>query len=319
MAARSQSRQGMVRGLAVRASTAWARARGAAPSPCLLEAGISAAPSPDRLSLCASIHSLPPCTPHFSPRARWTIPLCCSSSAWAPHGASRLGRNILHSDTPEVVATPHVAAMSCCLAWQLSQNDATLACTSSFQHWRWSCMMAAVLVHKAFSTSVYYCIMTGPKASHVGVWALPPLSLCLPQHSTIVAFSGIAHLVTRLMPVEGRCDSSPSAPGGPFGALGLPSAFLRPEGILRLVGAICLFIRSCLPIRTCPVRVILIHITCASPEPLQVSLLLPTAALCICPQQGIPKTTKTVTAHLHVSRHGQQGCLPLQAGDCMCY
>ncbi len=139
-------------------------------------------------------------------------------------------------------------------------------------------------------------------------------------HSTVVAFrSGIGHLLTRPMPVKGRCDSSPSAPGGPFGALGLPSALLSPEGMLRLVGAICLFIRSCLPIRTCPVRVILIHIACASPEPLQVSLLLPTAALCICPQQGIPKTTKTVTAHLHVSRHGQQGCLPLQAGDCMCY
>ncbi|KAA6425002.1 MAG: hypothetical protein FRX49_05176 [Trebouxia sp. A1-2] len=116
MAARSLSRHGMVRGLAVRASTAWARARGEAPSPCLLEAGISAAPSPDRL-----------------------------------------------------------------------------------------------------------------------------------------------------------CDSSPFALGWPFGAL------FSPKGILRLEGAICLFIRSCLSIRSCPVRVILIHITCAPPEPLQMKASSPVA------------------------------------------
>jgi len=78
MAARSLSRQGMVRGLAVRASKAWARARGEAPSFCLLEAGISAAPSPDRLSLCAATHSLPPCTPHFLGKGSGTVLLCHS-------------------------------------------------------------------------------------------------------------------------------------------------------------------------------------------------------------------------------------------------
>ncbi len=124
-------------------------------------------------------------------------------------------------------------------------------------------------------------------------------------HSTVVAFSGIAHLLTRLVPVEGRCDSSPSAPG-PFGALGLPSALLSPEGILRLEGAICLFIRSCLPIRSCPVRVILIHITCASPEPLQVSSLLPIAAAVHLPSPGDTKMTNTATAQLDVSRYGEK-------------
>lgn len=61
MAVRSLSRQGMVRGVAVRASSAWARAMGDASSPCRLLAGISPAPRPDKASLCASTHSLPPC------------------------------------------------------------------------------------------------------------------------------------------------------------------------------------------------------------------------------------------------------------------
>ena len=61
MTARSLSRQGMVRGVAVRASSVWAWAMGDASPPCRLVAGMAPAPKPDRASLCASTHSLPPC------------------------------------------------------------------------------------------------------------------------------------------------------------------------------------------------------------------------------------------------------------------
>ncbi len=161
--------------------------------------------------------------------------------------------------------------------------------------------------------------MEGPKTSHEGTWALSTWSVCLPYHSTVVAFSGTAHLLTCLMPVEGGCDSSPSANVGPFCALGLPSALFSPEGILRLEGAICFFIRSCLPIRSCPVRVILIHITCASPEPLQVSSLLPTAAVMHLPSTGNTKNDQDCHSSAKCHQIWSTRTFALRADDYICY
>lgn len=65
--------------------------------------------------------------------------------------------------------------------------------------------------------------------------------LIVPRHALC------SHLLVSFMPVEGGGGSCSSAPGH-FGVLGLPSALLSPEGILRLEGAVCFFIGCALPI-----------------------------------------------------------------------
>ena len=118
MAARSFSRQGMVRGVAVRASSAWACAMGDACPPCRLVAGISPAPKPDKASLCASTHSLPPC------KTAGAAVYCCSDST-----------------VPDVLLQPESVVAVLVVRWQRFQAAAAVVlravatlCQSSSTH-----------------------------------------------------------------------------------------------------------------------------------------------------------------------------------------